>query len=71
LVRNDLLVASGTPAIVASLVLAGFALFGVGAAITIVTGQSALRSGLRQVAFGLAAAAVTFGIGHLVGLAIR
>ncbi len=65
------LVAGGTPAIVASLVLAGIALFGVGAAITIVTGQSALRSGLRQVAFGLAAAAVTFGIGHLVGLAIR
>jgi len=65
------LVAGGPPAIVASLVLAGIALFGVGAAITIVTGQSALRSGLRQVAFGLAAAAVTFGIGHLVGLAIR
>ncbi|MGO9179116.1 MAG: VIT1/CCC1 transporter family protein [Candidatus Limnocylindrales bacterium] len=65
------LVSSGTPAIVASLVLAGFALFGVGAAITIVTAQSALRSGLRQVAFGLAAAAVTFGIGHLVGLLIR
>jgi len=65
------LVAGGPPAIVASLVLAGIALFGVGAAITIVTGQSALRSGLRQVGFGLAAAAVTFGIGHLVGLAIR
>ena len=65
------LVGSGTPAIIASLVLAGIALFGVGAAITIVTGQSALRSGLRQVLFGLVAAAVTFVIGHLVGTAIR
>ncbi len=65
------LVTSGTPAIIAALVLSGVALFGVGAAITIVTGQDALRSGLRQVLFGLAAAAVTFGIGHLVGTAIR
>ncbi len=65
------LVSSGAPAVVVALVLSGFALFGVGAAITIVTGQSALRSGLRQVVFGLAAAAVTFGIGHLVGTAVR
>ena len=65
------LVSSGTPAIVASLILAGVALFVVGAAITIVTGQSARRSGLRQVAFGMAAAAVTFAIGHLVGTAIH
>jgi VIT1/CCC1 family predicted Fe2+/Mn2+ transporter len=65
------LVSSGAPAVVAALVLSGVALFGVGAAITIVTGQSALRSGLRQVAFGLAAAVVTFGIGHLVGTVVR
>jgi VIT1/CCC1 family predicted Fe2+/Mn2+ transporter len=65
------LVTSGTPAIIAALVLSGVALFGVGAAITIVTGQDALRSGLRQVLFGLAAAVVTFGIGHLVGTVIR
>ena len=65
------LVGSGLPAIAVSLVLAGVALFGVGAAITIVTGQSALRSGLRQVGFGLAAAIVTFGIGHLVGTVVR
>ncbi len=65
------LVSSGTPAIVASLILAGIALFVVGAAITIVTGQSALRSGLRQVLFGLVAAAITFAIGHVVGTAIH
>ncbi len=65
------LVSSGAPAVVVALVLSGVALFGVGAAITIVTGQSALRSGLRQVGFGLAAAVVTFGIGHLVGTVVR
>lgn len=60
----------GTTAIVASAVLAGVALFVVGAAITLVTGRGILRSGLRQLAFGLAAAAITFGIGSLVGVAI-
>ena len=65
------LVSSGAPAAIVALVLSGVALFGVGAAITIVTGQSALRSGLRQVGFGLAAAIVTFGIGHLVGTVVR
>ena len=34
-------------------------LFGIGAAITLLTGKSILFSGMRQVAFGLAAAAVT------------
>lgn len=60
----------GLAAIVTSSILAGVALFAVGAAITVVTGQSALRSGIRQIAFGLAAAAVTFGIGSLVGRVI-
>ncbi len=60
----------GLAGIAASAAFAGIVLFAVGAAITIVTGQSALRSGARQVAFGLAAAAVTFGIGSLIGRAI-
>ena len=50
--------------------LAGAALFGVGAAITRITGRSPVRSGLRQLAFGLAAAAITYGIGTLVGTAL-
>jgi VIT1/CCC1 family predicted Fe2+/Mn2+ transporter len=61
---------TGTAAIIVSTILAGLALFGVGAAITLVTGRGMLRSGLRQLAFGLAAAAITFGIGSLVGVAI-
>src|SRR5450756_1113873 len=46
------LVASGLPAIVGSVVVSVVALMAVGAAITIVTGASALRSGARQVALG-------------------
>ncbi|HEV7200251.1 MAG TPA: VIT1/CCC1 transporter family protein [Candidatus Limnocylindria bacterium] len=61
---------TGTTAIVASAVLAGLALFGVGASITVVTGRGAIRSGLRQLAFGMAAAAITYGIGTLLGTAI-
>jgi VIT1/CCC1 family predicted Fe2+/Mn2+ transporter len=55
---------------VASAVLAGAALFGVGAAITRITGRIPVRWGLRQLAFGFAAAAITYGIGSLVGTAI-
>lgn len=36
--------------------------------ITLFTGRSVLFSGTRQVLFGLAAAAVTFGIGRLIGV---
>jgi vacuolar iron transporter family protein len=60
----------GLRGIVASAVLSGVGLFVVGAGITLVTGRSLWRSGVRQVLFGLAAAAVTFGIGHLLGVNI-
>ncbi|MGZ6373008.1 MAG: VIT1/CCC1 transporter family protein [Candidatus Limnocylindria bacterium] len=60
----------GAAAIVASAALAGLALFGVGAAITLVTGRGVVRSGVRQLAFGMAAAAITYGIGTLVGAAV-
>ena len=45
-------------------------LYGIGAAITLVTGRSAFRTGLRQLAIGLAAAGVTYGIGHLLGVSL-
>jgi vacuolar iron transporter family protein len=45
-------------------------LFGIGAAITLFTGKGVLYSGMRQVFFGLAAAAVTFGIGTLIGVSL-
>ena len=64
------LVTSGGGAIFISALLAGFALFGLGAAITLLTGRQPLVSGLRQVGFGLAAAATTYAIGRLLGTAI-
>ena len=65
------LVTSGLPAVIASVVVSAAALMAVGVAITIVTGASAFRSGARQVAFGLLAAAITFGLGSLVGAAVH
>ena len=64
------LIGSGVGAIVAATVMSGIALFGLGAAITLLTGRDALRSGLRQLAFGLVAAAITFGIGSVLGTAV-
>ena len=62
--------ASGVTAVVASVIVSAVALMLVGAAITIVTGSSVLRTGGRQVLLGLAAAAITFGLGSLVGKAV-
>ena len=60
----------GSTAVVASIILSIIALFAIGAAITIITGRSAIRSGLRQVLFGVAAAAITFGVGRLIGTSL-
>jgi VIT1/CCC1 family predicted Fe2+/Mn2+ transporter len=62
--------ASGMTAIAVSVVLSALALFGIGAAITIFTGRPALASGLRQLVLGLAAAGLTYGVGHLLGVAV-
>lgn len=61
---------SGTQAILASTVFSAFGLFLIGAAITLFTGKSVWYSGFRQVLFGLAAAAITFGIGKLIGVSV-
>jgi VIT1/CCC1 family predicted Fe2+/Mn2+ transporter len=59
---------AATEHIVASLVLACVALFTVGALISVFTGRSAILSGGRQLAIGLAAATVTFALGSLIGV---
>jgi VIT1/CCC1 family predicted Fe2+/Mn2+ transporter len=64
------LIGSGATAIAVSAVLSAVALFALGAAITLLTRRNALTSGLRQVGFGLAAAAITFGIGTLLGTVV-
>ncbi|MGE5109036.1 MAG: VIT1/CCC1 transporter family protein [Sphingobacteriales bacterium] len=61
---------SGTKAILFSVSLSAAGLFLIGAAITLFTGRNVWFSGLRQVLFGLAAAAVTFGIGKLIGVSV-
>jgi VIT1/CCC1 family predicted Fe2+/Mn2+ transporter len=57
----------GLTGIALSAAFASGMLFLLGAGITVVTGRNALIAGVRQLAFGLAAATVTFGIGSLVG----
>jgi vacuolar iron transporter family protein len=57
-------------AVPVSLLASALGLFVIGAAITRVTARPAWRSGLRQLAIGLAAAAVTYGIGLLLGVSV-
>jgi VIT1/CCC1 family predicted Fe2+/Mn2+ transporter len=61
---------SGTTAIYISLAVSGVGLFIIGAAITLMTGRSIWFSGTRQVVVGLIAAALTFGIGRLIGVSL-
>ncbi|NOH03573.1 MAG: rubrerythrin family protein [Chloroflexi bacterium] len=61
---------SGAAAITISLAVSGVGLFIIGAAITLMTGRGVLYSGTRQVLVGLAAAALTFGIGKLIGVSL-
>lgn len=62
---------SGNPAIYLSLALSALGLFLFGAFITLITGQNAFYAGFRQVMVGMAAAALTYGVGRLIGVAIR
>jgi len=61
---------TGVSGIFVSAALSAVGLFVSGAAITVMTGRHPLFSGARQVLVGLACAAVTFGVGRLVGAAI-
>lgn len=60
----------GYAAILASVGFSTLGLFLIGSAITLFTGKSIWFSGMRQVIFGLMAAAITFGIGKLIGVSI-
>jgi len=61
---------SGGSGIVASTAASIVGLFTIGALTTLMTGKNPLLHGLRHVAIGLAAAAVTFGIGRLIGVSL-
>jgi len=64
------IILDGKNAIFLSIGSSVIGLFCIGAAITLLTGKSILFSGMRQVAFGLTAAAITYGIGTLIGVSI-
>jgi VIT1/CCC1 family predicted Fe2+/Mn2+ transporter len=61
------LIGGGTAALGVAIGLALAAMFGVGATIGALNGRSAIKMGLRQMVVGALAAAVTFGVGHLIG----
>ena len=61
---------SGVPALLASLAASGLALVLIGGGTSLFTGRGLVISALRQLLIGFAAAAVTYGIGHLVGVSI-
>lgn len=61
---------SGMKAVMFSVGLSVLGLFFIGSAITLFTNKNVWFSGLRQVAFGLLAAAITFGIGRLIGVSL-
>lgn len=60
----------GLQAVLLSASFSAVGLFGIGAAITLFTGKSVWYSGFRQVVFGLIAAAITFGIGKIIGVSL-
>jgi VIT1/CCC1 family predicted Fe2+/Mn2+ transporter len=62
---------SGHAAVLGSLMASAAGLFGIGAAITVLTGRTVLFSGGRQVAIGLGAAGITFLIGRMIGVSLN
>ena len=61
------LVTSGSTAITTAAVLVGVALFATGATVGVLTGGPLVGRGLRQLAIGAAAAAVTYALGRVFG----
>lgn len=57
-------------ALLVTVVFTGIALFAVGASLTLFTGRNAWLSGVRMLAIGACAGAVTFAIGKLLGAAL-
>ena len=62
---------TGYTAILVSMGSCVLGLFAIGSATSLFTGRSIWFSGFRQILFGLAAAAVTFGVGRLIGVSIQ
>jgi VIT1/CCC1 family predicted Fe2+/Mn2+ transporter len=63
-------VVHGKGATLASLAASATGLFVIGFFITLFTGRGVLYTGVRQLLFGLGAAAITFGIGRAIGVSV-
>ncbi|MEO2107774.1 MAG: VIT1/CCC1 transporter family protein [Actinomycetota bacterium] len=61
---------AGGAAVILSLVLAGIALFALGATTALITGTGVVRTGTRSLLLGLVAAGVTYGIGAVLGVTV-
>jgi VIT1/CCC1 family predicted Fe2+/Mn2+ transporter len=61
---------SGWAAVATSIGMSALALFAIGAAISLMTGRGAWFSGMRMLAFGAAAAALTFVVGRAIGVSL-
>jgi VIT1/CCC1 family predicted Fe2+/Mn2+ transporter len=64
------IITRGNSAFLASAMLSCLALFGVGALLSIFSARGALFSGARMLAIGLAASAVTYLVGWLLGVSV-
>ncbi|PRB07371.1 VIT1/CCC1 transporter family protein [Microbacterium sp. MYb64] len=60
----------GLPAVLVALALVGIALLGTGATVGVLSGGPPLRRGLRQLAIGFGAAAVTYALGLLFNVSV-
>ena len=63
-------VLGGIAGVALSLGLSAAAMFVIGAGTTLFTGRGVVFSGMRQLAIGVAAAAVTYGMGKLIGVSL-
>ena len=61
---------TGSLAIIVGIASSCVALFAIGAGTSLFTGRGVVFSGLRQIGIGLGAAAITFGIGRLIGVSL-
>lgn len=62
---------TGSPAVLASTAAAGGALAAIGAGTSLFTGRNAFVSAARQLVVGIGAAAVTYGLGAIAGVALH
>jgi VIT1/CCC1 family predicted Fe2+/Mn2+ transporter len=59
---------AGSGAVIASVIIGAIAALALGAAIGVMSGRNVLETALRQLAVAAVAAAVTYGVGSLLGV---